>query len=85
MGVEFIVVLVDTPEQAQIFNSAAGHLTTPTFKMYAIWSGQIVCGLRHGPSRPTRVVDLITNRNFPLFERWFKECIQPLNLRRASE
>jgi hypothetical protein len=85
MGVEFIVVLVDTPEQAQILNSAVGHLITPTFKMYAIWSGQGVCGLRHGAKRPTKIIDLITNRNFPMFERWFAECIQPLNLRRASE
>lgn len=78
MKTEFIVVLVDSPEQAQVFNSAAGHLTTPTFKMYAIWAGQLTCGLRHGPTRPTKIIDLITNRNFSLFERWYNECIRPM-------
>jgi hypothetical protein len=80
--VEFIVILVDTPEQAQKLNSALGHLKTPTFKMYAIWSGQAVCGVRHGPSRPTKVIDLITNRNFALFDRWYAECIRPMTVRR---
>jgi hypothetical protein len=76
--VEFIVILVDTPEQAQKLNSALGHLTTPSLRLYAIWSGQTICGLRHGPSRPTKVIDLITNRNFALFNRWYNDCIKPL-------
>lgn len=78
MKTEFIVVLVDSPEQAQVFNSAAGHLTTPTFKMYAIWAGQLTFGLRHGPTRPTKVVNLISNQYTPMYQRWYSECIQPM-------
>lgn len=85
MSVEFIVILLDSPEQAQKLNSAFGHLTTPAFKMSAIWSGQMVCGLRHGPSRPTKVIDIITNRNFPMFERWYAECIRPMTVKAVIE
>ena len=76
--IEYIVLLTNTNQEAYEINEQVRRFTTRQFKMEAIPRGRAICGLRHGPSRPTLIVDYITEREGVQFEAWFANCIKPM-------
>jgi hypothetical protein len=75
---EYIILLVETHREAIKLNGKLQYLTTPQFKMEAFARGQAMVGLRHGPSRPTRIIDYIEDREGEKFEKWFTHCVKPM-------
>lgn len=78
METEYIIVLVDTAESAQKITETFRPYESPYFKLTAFASGQIMHGLRHRATRPTKVIDLMTQRDGDYFAKWYAHCVQPI-------
>lgn len=72
---QYVLILVDSPELANhITQSCLDTRDTQTY-VHAVFVGQQMVGLRHRETRPTVIIDMITDRSHPQFDLWWEHCV----------
>jgi len=80
---QYVLILVDSPKLAnEITQSCLCTRDTDTL-VQAVSVGQQMVGLRHRETRPTVIIDMITDRSAPNFGLWWENCVIP-NARKAK-
>jgi len=77
--IEYILVLVDQPSKARELNGLFHAIDMPTLKLQAFSFGQQMHGLQFRGTRPTRLIDLMTDevRKEDRYDKWYKYCVEP--------
>jgi hypothetical protein len=74
----YVIILVDSPQEAQHITMSMRNLTGQSFKIQGVARGQAIRGLRHNAFRPTHIIDLMEDRSDEKFEKWFEGCVKPM-------
>ena len=77
--IEYVLVLVDQPSKARDLNGVFHKIDAPVIKIQAFSFGQQMHGLQFRGTRPTRLIDLLSDeiRRDDRFDSWYKHCVEP--------